>query len=69
MNMIAYLLNLYFLYIFIFQKTHFIFKLIFRATELQLRHKYNISESAILDFSLNYKFGTKYCSNCSWKYL
>ena len=59
------LLILYFPKILVFQKTRPLFKLIFRAMQLQ-RLKHNIlQKNTILHFSIKYKIGTKCCSNCS----
>ena len=53
-----------FLKILVFQKTHLLFKLIFRATQLQQRPIWFISKSIILHLNVKYKFGTKRCSGC-----
>ena len=59
-------LNLHFLWILVLQKTHFLLKLIFRATELYQRTKFDTFEkSTILHLSVKCKFGTKHRSNCS----
>ena len=57
---------LHFLKILVFEKAHFLFKLIFKATKLQKNNGIGyLSNNTILHLSVKYEFGTKRCSSSS----
>ena len=58
-------LILNFLKILVFEKTHLLFKLIFKLTQLQKIPEYDIFRNTNLHFSVKYEFGTKRRSICS----
>ena len=57
------LLDLTFSEDFSIRKAHSLFKLIFKASQLQKTSEY--AKSNTLHFIFNYEFGTKHCSSCS----
>ena len=60
------LLILHFLKFLIFEKSHWLFKLIFNPTQLQKIPKYDIfQKNTIFHFSVKYEFRTKRCCSCS----
>ena len=63
-------LILHFLTTLEFQKTYWLFHLIFRDIQLQQRPKYDIFQKVIFcTVCVKYKFETKRCSSCTVQYL